>query len=38
MHDRYVANNGVQMTVMADYPSEKTTDVPEHAYVCFAKV
>ena len=38
MDARYAANNGVQMTVMADYPSEKTTDVPEHAYVCFAWV
>ena len=31
-----MADNGVQMTVMADYPSEKTTDVPEHAYVRLA--
>lgn len=26
----YIADNGVQMTVMARYPVEKTTDVPEH--------
>ena len=33
----YVADNGVQMTVMARYPVEVTTDVPEHAHLTLDK-